>query len=86
LPMERVYINQTALNSYLLMELYSGLYLNMGGPIPDFYLSLMAWYAGAFSLTTVRKLEVSRFNDYYRSFQIHLFLLMMLFLIYRNYS
>jgi hypothetical protein len=24
----------------------------------------MAWYAGAFSLTTVRKLEVSRFIDY----------------------
>jgi hypothetical protein len=24
----------------------------------------MAWYAGAFSLTTVRKLEVSRFMDY----------------------
>lgn len=29
-------------NSYLIMELYSGLYLNMGGPIPDFYLCLMA--------------------------------------------
>jgi hypothetical protein len=24
----------------------------------------MAWYTGAFSLTTVRKLEVSRFMDY----------------------
>jgi hypothetical protein len=45
------------------MELYSGLYLNMGGPIPDFCFSLMAWYTGAFSRTTVRKLEVSRFMD-----------------------
>jgi hypothetical protein len=55
---------KTLSSSYLIMELYSGLYLNMGGPIPDFCLSLMAWYAGAFSLTTVRKLEVSRFMDY----------------------
>jgi hypothetical protein len=64
LPMEHAYINKSLSISYRLTELYSGLYLNMGGPIPDFYLSLMAWYAGAFSLTTVRKLEVSRFKDY----------------------
>lgn len=64
MPMEHAYINKSLSISYRLTELYSGLYLNMGGPIPDFYLSLMAWYAGAFSLTTVRKLEVSRFKDY----------------------